>query len=258
MFKRLLMTSLFFCSAAMAQGHTYYIPQFAAGAGGGLSITTTVTIVNLGTEVLNPARAQVSTFGPDGNPMSMLKQVAISGTQAVSSVEREIQGRGTAVVESYSGDGALMSGWAEVTTDDNVAIEVAYRIYSGGQIGTITSILPREALSSATILVNLDAQGQVTSPVASLNPPESSGSAEVSLDVYDQFGNFVDTGTFTLAPGEQTARNWGELVPSLAGVNGFRGSAEITSTVPVLILPLSQEAGFQLTTRDTLDARSSQ
>ena len=39
----------------MAQAHTYYIPQFAAGAAGGLTITTTVTIVNLGTEVLNPA-----------------------------------------------------------------------------------------------------------------------------------------------------------------------------------------------------------
>jgi len=256
-FKRILLTSFFFCSAAMAQAHTYFIPQFAAGPAGGLTITTTVTIVNLGTEVLNPARADVSTFDSDGNPLSMLKQVTLSGTQAVPSVEREIQGSGTAVVESLSGDGSLKSGWAEVTTDDNIAVEVVYRIFSGGQLGTITSILPRATVSSATILVNLDAQSQVTSPVAALNPPGSSGSAEVSLSVYDEFGTFVDTGSFSLAPGEQTARNWSELIPSLAGVNGFRGSAEVTSTVPVFLLPLSQE-GFQLTTRDTLGARSGQ
>ena len=91
-----------------------------------------------------------------------------------------------------------------------------------------------------------------------VNPPDSSESAEVLLNVYDEFGTFVDTGSFSLAPGEQTARNWGELIPSLAGINGFRGSAEITSTVPIFILPLSQEAGFQLTTRDTLGARAGQ
>lgn len=149
MFKRLLITSFFFCSAAMAQTHTYYIPQFAAGAASGLSITTSGTIVNLGT------------------------------------------------------------------------------------------------------------QTQLTSPIAALNSPDSGGTAEVTREVYNEFGEFFDSGSFTLAPGERTAQNWNQLIPSLAGVNGFRGSAEITSTVPVFMLPLRQDR-VQLTTRDALDARSSQ
>jgi hypothetical protein len=244
-----------FCSAAMAEVHTYYIPQIAAGGNSQLRIGTKVTIVNLGTEVLNPARVTIESYDENGASANLLKQVSLSGTQAVASLEREMEGRGVATVETYSADGSLKTGWAKLTTEDNIAIEAVFSIYNGsGTLLTTTSILPRDVVSSATLLINLNAPTSLATALAALNPPTSSGDAVISYDVYDQFGTWVGSDSISLAPGHRAANNWTELVTELVGSSDFIGSAEVTSSIPVFMLPLRQD-GVQLTTQDPLPAR---
>jgi hypothetical protein len=175
---------------------------------------------------------------------------------AVATLQREIEGRGTAQVEAYSVDDSLQLGWARISTDDNIAVEVIYSIFdTSGQLLTTTSILPREALMQGTLLVNLDAQSSLASALAIVNPPANGEQAVIAAQVYDEFGNAMGQVQVTLEPGEGLSQNWIELVPALAGLNGFSGSAEFSSSVPVSMLSLRQ-GDVQLTTRDTLGARA--
>ncbi|GAB4250280.1 MAG: hypothetical protein Kow00109_26230 [Acidobacteriota bacterium] len=241
-------------ASVFAQESKIVIPQFAAGSAGGLRIETTVTLVNLSTEVLNPARATVRTFGPDGSPLAMLRRSTLGGVEAADTVQREIPGRGVAVVESYAA-GGLLVGWLEVTTEDNLAVEVLYKIFDGtGNLLTVTSILPRTAVDSATLLISLAPGAGLASTVAVVNPSENNEEAAVDIVVYDEFGNRVAAGGFSLPAGSQLARSWPELVPELNGFPSFLGSAEITSNVPLNWLALQQE-GVQLSSRDGLPPR---
>lgn len=248
--------ALIFClTVAPAAAQTYYAAQFAAGAGAGLRIETTVTLVNLGKEILNPARVTVQSFNEAGAAADLLKQNTLAGLRAVSEVQREIPGRGTAVVEGFSQNGSLQAGWLQITTPDNVAIEILFSIFNqAGQLITATSVLPRPLVSSGTLLVNVDAPRALASAVAVLNPATGQETAQVAVEVYDAFGVNVGTAQFPVQPGERVARNWTELVESLAGRTGFVGTAEITSTVPVVLLPLRQD-GVDLTAQDVLPAR---
>ena len=58
-------------AGVLGQGQTYYVAQYAHG-GTQFPITTTITLVNLGTGVLNPARVTIDTFNEDGNPTDLL------------------------------------------------------------------------------------------------------------------------------------------------------------------------------------------
>jgi hypothetical protein len=250
------MALLVFCAAAVpVSAQTFYAAQFAAGSGGGLRIETTVTLVNLGKEVLNPARVTVASFNEAGNPTDLLKQSTLQGMRAVSEVQREIQGRGTAVVEAYSADGTLKAGWIQITTGDNVAVEILFSIYdAAGRLITATSVLPRSLVSAGTLLVNVDAPRALASALAVLNPAGSQETAVVSVNVVDAFGQSVGTAQFNVAPGERIAQNWTELLPALAGRSGFVGTAEVSSSVPVVMLPLRQD-GVDLTAQEVLPAR---
>lgn len=260
MILKVFCTILLFSSAAMAQGQVFYIPQVAAGSAAGLRIETLVTLVNLGTGVLNPAQVDIETFGQDGSPLSLLKRTTLSGVDAVSLLQREIDGRGTASVEAYSEDGSLQVGWAKLTTADNVAVEVIYSIFgASGDLMTTTSILPRAGITEGTSLIDLNAGSGLNSSVAVLGAPSNEDTAVVTAQVYDQFGVSLGQAEISLAPGEGIAKSWTELVPGLNGLgaNGFIGTAEITATAPVFFLPLRQD-GVQLTTRDILSARTTQ
>jgi len=243
-------------SFAFAESRTVVVPQFAAGTGGGLKITTTITLVNLGTGVLNPARVDVATFDESGNPANLLKQNTLGGVQAVATLQREIPGRGTAVVESHSASGSLATGWASLTTEDNVAVEVLFSIYdaASNKLITSTSILPSQETEAGTVIVSVNSATSLYGALAVSLAPTASGPAEVTADVYDQFGNFVGSGEFTVEPGQKIARNWTQLVSALAGRNGFVGTAEVVSTQPVVMLPLRQD-GVQLTAQAVLANR---
>ncbi|HOM99804.1 MAG TPA: hypothetical protein PLM33_06065 [Acidobacteriota bacterium] len=245
---------LFWISTVFAEERKFVVPQFAAGSAQGLTIETSVTLVNLGTEVLNPARATLRTYSPDGTASAMLRRVYLGGVEAADILQREIPGRGAAVAESFSAQ-ALKVGRLEITTEDNLAVEVLYKIFdSSGSMLTVTSLLPRPAVEAATLTIESAPQRELSSTVAVVNPLENAQQALVSVVVFDQFGNRFAEGELTLNPGEQLARNWTELVPELARAGEFLGTAEIVSDVPLYWLTLRQER-VQLSSRDSLSSR---
>jgi hypothetical protein len=251
-----LIAFLIFCAAVVpAAAQTYYAAQFAVGSGGGLRIETTITLVNLGKEVLNPARVTVRSYSESGAAAQMLRQQTLQGPRAVSEVQREIEGRGTAVVQGYSADGTLRTGWLEMSTPDSVAVEVLFSIYdAAGRLITATSVLPRSLVTAATLLVNVDAPRSLAGALAVLNPPDSTGPAVLAVEVFDAFGGSVGNAQITVQPGQRVAQNWTELVPALRNRAGFVGTAEVVSSVPVILLPLRQD-GVDLTAQDVLPAR---
>lgn len=257
LFIRLMTLGCFF-TMALAQTSTFWVPQYAEGSVGGVRISTDITLVNLGTGILNPARADVSAFDEAGEPADLLLQKMISGDTAVSSLQVEIPGRGTSVVHSASNNPSQVSeGWVRIDTEDNLAVEVIFSIFDAttGDLITTTSVLPGSPVTAGTVIVNVDTLGGLASALAVLNPPDNQDPATIDIVVYDQFG--IEVGQAQVAgikPGEKTAENWPELVSALQGKNGFIGSAEMTSNVPVAALGLRQDQ-IQLTTQDILTAR---
>lgn len=248
---------LFWVSTVFAEEQKFVVPQFAAGSAEGLTIETSVTLVNLGTEVLNPARATLRTYSPDGTPSAMLRRVNLGGVEASDTLQREIPGRGAAVAESFSAQG-LKVGRLEITTEDNLAVEVLYKIFDSlGRLITVTNLLPRPAVEAVTLAIESAPQRDLASTVAVVNPLENQGEAWISVVIFDQSGNRVIESELSLGPGEQLARNWTELVPELeelAGAGEFLGTAEIVSDVPLYWLTLRQER-VQLSSRDSFPSR---
>lgn len=244
-----------FFGTGLAQ-ETFWIAQFGDG-GTGLRFGSTITIVNLSQEILNPARATVESFGVDGAPSDLLGRVTISGPEATSSLDVELPGLGSEVISSSSSDPSQLSlGWTRITTEDNLAVEVLFSIFDSttGELLSSTSILPRPLTREATMIVNVDGATTVSS-LAILNPPTNQEAAAVTINVFDRFGELVGTGIIDgCQPGERVAQNLAELVPALAGRQDFLGTTSISSTVDIAILPLRQE-GFELTTQETLPAR---
>jgi hypothetical protein len=244
-------------AAAFGQTKTFYVPQYAEGAAGSVKISTSVTLISLETGVLNPARADIESFDESGTPANLLLQKTITGDQAVSFVQTEVQGRGTATVLSATETpDQATAGWVQITTEDSLAVEVIFSIFDAttDDLITTTSVLPRDPVTDGTLVVSVDSAKSLTSAVALLNPP-TNDSADIAFTVYDEFGNEVGTGSITgLQPGEKVSKNWPELIPELQGRNDFVGSAEFTSTMPLAVLGLRQES-IQLTTQDILSAR---
>ncbi|HSR52488.1 MAG TPA: hypothetical protein VLV83_16810, partial [Acidobacteriota bacterium] len=181
---RALLIFSFFFSAALAQTEVY-VPQFAHG-GGFTNISTTITIVSQDDGILNPTRATVESFDADGNPADLLLQSAITGDSAVSEVQVEIPGRGTAVVKSFSNDpGQLSQGYVKISSEGSVSVEVIFNIFAGDSLLTTTSILPTAPTAAATLLVNVDADANVVSSVAAVNSINAGETAEIQATVYD-------------------------------------------------------------------------
>lgn len=247
----------FFLTTGLAQQQTFWVPQFGdGGSGGALRFASTITVVNLSSEILNPSRVTVESFDVDGNPLGLLRRVTIDGPEAASSVDLELPGLGTEVVSSNSGNPAALNlGWVRLTTEDNLAVEVLFSIFSAnGALITTTSILPRPLTTEATIIVA--AGNNAVSNLAILNPPTNQQTAEVVIEVFDRFGQSVGSGVISgCEPGQRVAQNLVELIPALQGQTDFVGTASISSNVEIAILPLRQTPDGQLSTQDALPAR---
>ena len=246
---------MFFSSAALAQSQTWYIPQVGAGTAQGLEFGTTITMVNLGTGIIDPARVDIETWDETGQSAPLLKRNTLAGPEGASLLQREIEGRGTAVVETYSEDGSLSLGWAAIRSEDSIAVEVVFTIRNAaGELVTTTSILPSAARDEATLLLTSSPGDGISANLAALNPPSNGETATVTAAVYDAFGIQVGTAGFDLEPDARVAQQWTELLTVLADLDGFVGTAEVTSNVPLILLPLRQDS-VELTTQEPLPAR---
>jgi hypothetical protein len=160
------------------------------------------------------------------------------------------------VVNSHSDNpGVASEGYARITSDDEIAVEVLFSLFDGsGNLLTNTSVLPRPATDQGTVLLKVDTVNGAAGNIALVNPAGNGQAAVIAATLRDAFGNDLGDAEINLAAGAKTAAVWTEVFGNLAGANGFAGTVEFTSNVPVIALPLFQ-TGIELTTQDILPAR---
>ncbi len=149
-------------------------------------------------------------------------------------------------------------GWAQVTTQQAVGVQVVFRILNpSGNLITAANIRVGPITTAASLF---GVQNGAATAIALLNPP-GNPPATISIQAIGSDGNSIATRDFGLQPGEKKARFLIQFLPSLGS---FDGSIEIRSTnmadpgsnnrPPVAILPILQE-GLVLTAQDAFPPR---
>ncbi len=246
---RILILSIF-CGAVLAQDQPVYVAQ--VGHGGGFETTLSfVGLTNTTTNVL------IETFDEDGDPIALLdrpsltSQFGVPGGGAASSYGIEVSAKGTREVRSLNENEAVIQvGYAKITSDSAVGVEVVFRNFANGVRVTTTSVLPE----SPTMAFSILAYGRTG--FALLNPPDNGGAAEVTVTLFDGAGRMVTETEFSLEAGSKTTKFLYEepffdrtLVPA-----DFFGSVEISSTQPVVPVVIKLE-GSALVTQTVQPAR---
>ena len=226
---RILILSIF-CGAVLAQDQTVYVAQVGHGDG----FETTLSFVGLTNTTTN---VLIETFDEDGDPIALLdrpsftSQFGVPGGGPASSYGIEVSAKGTREVRSLNENEAeLQVGYAKITSDSAVGVEVVFRNFANGVRVTTTSVLPE----SPTVAFSILAYGQTG--LALLNPPDNGGTAEVTATLFDGAGRMVDETTIPLDAGSKKVAFLyeepffsRELVP-----DEFFGSIDINSTQPVV------------------------
>ncbi len=204
---------------------------------------------------------RIRSYGPNGAPLPMLRQVTPGGVQAVNDLMAELPGRGTLRLTSFAEPGQLSVGWAFLNTTHALGVEVVFNIFSasGGELLTATNVrvglLHKQAAffafnqfreGAAGVLEPQGAGRRVRSGLALLNPLGNVSPARVELSVFDRTGEALGAAAMTLGLGQRTSRFIDELV---SGLPDFEGSVRLRSFNPndpeqevfVAAMPLRQE-----------------
>ena len=117
---------------------SFWIPQFGHGSTAGNQFTTAINLINLSTTT---SKVAIFTFGDDGNPLNLLD---MDGTSVSKIEDLEIQGRGTASINSLNEDptNQLGLGYAQVTTQQAIGVEVIFEIRDPENNLSATNVRP--------------------------------------------------------------------------------------------------------------------
>jgi hypothetical protein len=198
----------------------YYFPHFALGGGW----QTTITHINYSPDQVTC----VTTFFSDsGDPLSVP-----FGESEVSSRMDMLAPGGVIHQETTAALGdPEVGGWAQARCSGPIKTSLLFRFYQQGvpvgEAGVNAMATP------ATKFVTFADQ---TTGVAYANP--SADSAQITLSALDSSGVKLADKILTLLPGQHGAQNIGPLL----GLENFRGSIRIVSTVPIVSLSLNFEA----------------
>lgn len=230
----------------------FWIPQIGHGTAGSNQFSTDFSFINLSNTT---AVLEITTFSGDGSPADLLRVEGFPGPAVASSaLQTVVDGKGMVQARSLSPDpeNELIDGWAKVSTQGKIGVEVVFRIVdaSTGQLTTSANIRVGPLTTAASLLAVVDPP--INTGVAILNPPTNPGEATVVIEVLNSSGTFVGTASLKLVPGQKVAQFLDKLVPGLSA--HFSGSVDIRSDLPVAVLPLRQE-GVVLTTQDTFPGR---
>ncbi len=242
MILRILIMGFFMTVAGLAQ-QTVYVPQIGHGDG----FETTLSFINLSGTT---SRAEVRAYTDNGTPLNLLLRAAspFEDAQAVSEMGLETAPLGYGALSTYSFNPSVQVGWAEITTEDSVAVEVVFSRYAASrQLLTSTSVLPGPLTTEFSFIAF--ANPVARSGLALLNPPDAVATANVALRLFDRFGFLVGERVVPLAPGRKISRfvDEAELFPGLEGQD-FSGTVEVRSDVPVAVMPLRVQ-GIHITTQ---------
>ena len=240
--------------AGPTTGDTIWIAQFGDGNAGDFTFVSQINFINLSSTASD---VEVRTFDSEGNPRDLLRQVLSPSVpfESVDMIQETIPGGGTGMVFSLTGDpdGALRTGYASVTTQQEVGLEVQFNISGQDQNPLLSSTLVRASslTTEASFLANVGPG--VRTGLALLNPPSNTLATNVELRLFDSNGDAVTEGMITLEPGRRISRFLDEFFQNLGE---FNGSVEIRTNndCPIVVLPLRQQ-GIVLTTQDLFPPR---
>ncbi|MBI4460724.1 MAG: hypothetical protein HY648_11795 [Acidobacteria bacterium] len=199
---------------------TYYFPHLALGGGW----QTTLTYINYSAQSVTCT----TTFYSDSGTSLV---VPFADVIASSRTDTLAPG-GTIHTESTASlSDAETRGWAKVACTAPIKTSLLFRFYQQGKPTGEASV--NAATTPATRFVTFADQ---TTGVAYANP--SAQTAEVTFTAISSLGFKFASKSLTLLAGEHGAANMG---PFLA-LSSFRGSIQVTSTVPIVSLSLNAEA----------------
>ena len=223
---------------------SFWIPQFGHGSTAGNQFTTAINLINLSTTT---SKVAIFTFGDDGNPLNLLD---MDGTSVSKIEDLEIQGRGTASINSLNEDptNQLGLGYAQVTTQQAIGVEVIFEIRDPENNLSATNVRPIPLVTALSFFGR--ASADTRTGIAVVNPPTNKQTT-VEFFLFDSPGTPSGNGDVVLAPGQKSAQFLDQLVENLGG---FTGSVEMRSDEPVSLLPLRQQ-GLVLTTQDAFPPR---
>ncbi|MBI4460676.1 MAG: hypothetical protein HY648_11535 [Acidobacteria bacterium] len=198
----------------------YYFPHLALGGGW----QTTLTYVNYSPQTVS---CQTSFYSDSGGPLP----VSFGGAP-LSSLTITLPPGGTLHEESKADlSSAEVRGWARAQCSGPVKASLLFRYYQQGK--PVGEAAMGAMAAPATKFVTF-ADGNAG--IAYANP--SAEIAEITFTALDSAGLKSASRALTLLPGEHGAIN---MAPFF-GLNSFRGSVQIVSTVPIISLSLNAEA----------------
>jgi hypothetical protein len=239
----------------LAETETVYIPQIGYGDG----FETTFSFMNFSATT---NRVEIRAFGPDGNPAELLLRNGspFEGESAAEVIGVEVAGFGSAVAETFSD--SFQVGYAEIESDfdEGFGLELVFRRFGANdRLITSTSILPQPTSTAFSFLAFSDSFARTG--VALVNPAANGSAAEVTMLLYDSFGNLLDTAEVTVQSGHRFSQFIDESTPAAdlfpeIAAEEFSGTIEVRSDVPVAVTIIRTEgAEFLFTTQTVQQAR---
>jgi hypothetical protein len=198
----------------------YYLTHLALGGGW----QTTVTFLNYSA---SPVSCQTFFLNDSGGPL----EVPFGGPAASSRVDALLAGGSIHLESTADVNAPVQAGWARVECNGAIKPSILFRFYNQGVATGEASVNASETPTTKFVTFAEQRTG-----VAYANP--SSQTANITVTAFSAAGVNIGSKTFGLVPGAHGAAN----LDSLLGITNFLGSAQIVSTVPIVVLSLNAEA----------------
>jgi hypothetical protein len=220
-------------TSSIGEEKVFYFAQAADGAVPGIALRTSMIFVNAG----EASQLRIELYDSSGSPMAL----DLGAGQPTSVLELDL-GKGEAISLQSPGTGNLKVGYAKITADSRVGGTAVFTLIDT-PTGTLlyeAGVPASEPLADFSLVV--DSSGERRTGLALVNPPggSGSGSAVVTLRLYDQSFSLLAEKQLELAAGEHYARFINEVFPGVEGVTEMLGSLTVHSDVPVAAVTLRE------------------
>ena len=208
----------------------FFFPQVGDGTAGTIQFQTAMIFVNTGLD----SDVQADFFDSFGAPLSLDFGTGGSGSSLSFSMKS-----GEALAIQTPGTGGLQVGYARIMAGSGVG---GTAVFSRTHVPTNTllyeaGVPAAKALNDFSLVV--DSLGVRDTGLALLNPP-GSGTATITLRLYDQSFNLIDDETLSLAGGNHLPRFIREFFREVEQASEMQGSLTVTSDVPLVAVTLRQ------------------
>ena len=247
------------------QSVVFYYPQIGVGTTGPSTFHTDLIFVNTG--AATSLLAEI--FASSGNPLTVRIEPSRGDPVVGDSMELELP-QGASLELGLRGLGEMSPGYVRVTTGPAVGgVAVFSFLVDPGDGGPLQTLFDSGVPSSSPIRdFSLSVQvvsGLSDTGVAIVNVGSNGGQSpstaqnQVTLSLYDQDFELVETAEVPLDTGQHLPRFASDLFPALQGEEiNFKGSMTVSSNQPLAAVTLRQTTVPTLTALPVLPGRADQ